>query len=284
MKEQSERFATTMFQWLEQVASDASLPPSAFKLAFWIGQRIDKRKGYSWQSQSWLASRTGITVRAVRTSTEQLVGAGHLDVEPHRGRHQTNLYRMVIKGKPDSALDSEDDDGKEEANFRTSDEINRNDASPLLDENRKFDVRKEEVERQKTGSQLPTIHVSIHSPAYAGEMGDTRARALAPGGAALGAGFDEFWRVYPKQIGEDAARRAFDGVVQAGALSHEVIAGAARYAAERRGEDEKFTASPANWLRDGRWKDPPKVRQLQARRSGGKTSLATLALRHGGVA
>jgi hypothetical protein len=34
-----------------------------------------------------------------------------------------------------------------------------------------------------------------------------------------------------------------------------------RFAVERTGQPERFTPSAANWLRDGRWKDPPSAPQ-----------------------
>jgi hypothetical protein len=69
--------------------------------------------------------------------------------------------------------------------------------------------------------------------------------------------FRSFWDQYPKRQGEDAAHRAFSEAVAAGADPQAVIAGALRYAADRADKPDRYTAMPANWLRDGRWKDEP---------------------------
>jgi hypothetical protein len=74
--------------------------------------------------------------------------------------------------------------------------------------------------------------------------------------------FEEFWRAYPKRVGEDAARIAFNKAIERGADPAAIIQAAKIYAiTERarieRGEDPKYTAHPKNWLNAGRWKDPP---------------------------
>jgi len=68
-------------------------------------------------------------------------------------------------------------------------------------------------------------------------------------------GFEDFWRAYPKKIARADAMRAFAMVVQQ-ATPSEIIRGAIRYAAERKGEDPRYTKNPATWLNKGCWKDP----------------------------
>jgi hypothetical protein len=76
--------------------------------------------------------------------------------------------------------------------------------------------------------------------------------------------FDEFWRVYPKHVGEDEARAAFDKAVRGGADPAAIIEGAKRYAASERARIERegtpqYTRHAGNWIKAGRWKDeaPP---------------------------
>lgn len=70
--------------------------------------------------------------------------------------------------------------------------------------------------------------------------------------------FDEWWPVYPKKVGKDAARRAFHRVLKARrATVADLMAGAERYAAERMGDDPKFTKHPTSWLNGGHWADEP---------------------------
>jgi hypothetical protein len=56
--------------------------------------------------------------------------------------------------------------------------------------------------------------------------------------------FDEFYAAYPLHKAPGDA-----------AIADDIIAGAKRYAEERRGQDVKFTAYPATWLRAESWRD-----------------------------
>lgn len=68
--------------------------------------------------------------------------------------------------------------------------------------------------------------------------------------------FDEFWLVYPKQVGERDARAAYARASLA-ADHASILAGAVRYAStiRREGTEPRFVKSPANWLDEGRWTD-----------------------------
>lgn len=65
---------------------------------------------------------------------------------------------------------------------------------------------------------------------------------------------DEFWPAYPRKDDKGRARKAFLSVVKSKkATVSELVAGAIRYAAEREGEDAKFTKQPATWLNAEAW-------------------------------
>lgn len=68
--------------------------------------------------------------------------------------------------------------------------------------------------------------------------------------------FDEFWSVYPRKVGKDAARRGFATAARkAGAEA--VLAGARRYAADPNLPDPQFIPHPSTWLSRGSWEDEP---------------------------
>jgi helix-turn-helix protein len=70
------------------------------------------------------------------------------------------------------------------------------------------------------------------------------------------AGFDDFWRIYPRKDDKPKARKAFKAAskkIDTAAL----IAGAERYAAERAGQDPQFTKYPATWLNAESWNNEP---------------------------
>jgi hypothetical protein len=69
--------------------------------------------------------------------------------------------------------------------------------------------------------------------------------------------FIEWYEAYPKRVGRGAATGAFLKARKNGATLEDLMAGARRYAAERKGEDPKFTAHPVTWLNQERWADDP---------------------------
>jgi hypothetical protein len=86
-------------------------------------------------------------------------------------------------------------------------------------------------------------------------------------GATKNAAFEEFWRQYPKKVAKLAAQKAFARAVKNGTAPAEILAGAMRYAAERDGQDSKYTKHPATWLTSGCWADeasPPARPQRRA--------------------
>jgi hypothetical protein len=74
-------------------------------------------------------------------------------------------------------------------------------------------------------------------------------------------GFAEFWQVYPKRVGIEAARREFIRIVEDGTATPEaIIQGARQYAASNPG---KFTKQPAKWLQDGHYADEPQTKDTR---------------------
>ena len=67
--------------------------------------------------------------------------------------------------------------------------------------------------------------------------------------------FDEFWKVYPRKVGKQAAEKAFAKAAKI-TEPNVIIAGAARYADDPNRVDA-FTAHPTTWLNAGRWNDEP---------------------------
>jgi hypothetical protein len=72
------------------------------------------------------------------------------------------------------------------------------------------------------------------------------------------ADFDRWWDQYPRRVDKESARKAYARVIKAGrATPDELLAGAMRYAAEKAGEDPRFTKHPATWLNAGSWANEP---------------------------
>ena len=64
----------------------------------------------------------------------------------------------------------------------------------------------------------------------------------------------EFWSIYPRKDGKAPARKAWLKAIKT-VLPDDIIAGARRYAEHRHGQDRQYTAMPATWLNNERWRD-----------------------------
>lgn len=118
----------------------------------------------------------------------------------------------------------------------------------------------EEVKEESNKAPLPVAQADAHEAQ--GEIDlDLPAKKPALSKAALAKqiaeDFSEWYEAYPKHIGRGAATNAYSRARKNGATAEELLAGARRYAAERKGEDPKFTAQPATWLNQERWTDDP---------------------------
>jgi hypothetical protein len=80
------------------------------------------------------------------------------------------------------------------------------------------------------------------------------------GADAHDASFERFYSAFPERAGptkKGAAARAFREAMAYAGSAEQIIAGAKRYAWDRKGQDPKFTRAPHNWLRERGWEDEP---------------------------
>ncbi|WMT71074.1 helix-turn-helix domain-containing protein [Bradyrhizobium sp. Ash2021] len=290
----TDTFTRDLFAWLNQVLADRSLPATAFMVAYRITQHINRKSGRAWPSQDTLAKATGLTVRSIRSLTDRLQEGGHLDIEPHRGRRQTNIYRLAIKRKPASGLDDDNDaddadassdmaDDKEEASFPNSDEENRKPASAVDDEkeeNQRMKRGNPAHEKRKPASDEPSENQAApHDAAWEGKKASER----APEGRALEEGFKEFWQLWQRGHHDDREQvsKAFIGAASKHDMA-DILASARRWAAAR---EPQYLPEPVKWLKGGWQSEPPPKRSTgggSGRRSGGKPDPVEEALRAGG--
>lgn len=91
-------------------------------------------------------------------------------------------------------------------------------------------------------------------------------------------GFAEFYTTFPLKKARPKAAKAYADALKAGFSPADMLAGARRYAAERRGEESRFTAHPATWLNQRRWQDEPVSPQSSpGGRHGGQSSNPSFA-------
>lgn len=73
-----------------------------------------------------------------------------------------------------------------------------------------------------------------------------------------GVGFAEFYMAYPRKVGKEAARRAFEKAARS-TDPQLIVDGARRYASDPNLPEKRFIPHPASWLNAGRWDDEPEV-------------------------
>jgi hypothetical protein len=250
-------FAREKFLWLEQVRVDPELTPLAFMLAYVLGDLVNERQGFAWPSIARLADECRVTERGVQKVIRRLVERGHLAVELGNGRGETNRYRWIVRNEG-AAQDitnrrkerqGEVGDASDQSAPGPSDCKGRTAVHPIKQKRVNHGFAKSEQRFQKGRTPVhPTLFKeSIYDPLY----------RLSPGQSARNPpiGFPEFWCAYPKRVGRADAMRAFATAIQKATVD-EIIRGAIRYAADRRGEDPRYTKNPATWLSKGCWNDP----------------------------
>jgi hypothetical protein len=95
----TKEFNRSRFIWLDQVMADHTLPPSVFKVAYYLNQRFNEGEGgAAWPSFHTIANVVGLSKSVVHAAVRQLQENGHLAIEAGRqGRGHSNRYLMVVK-------------------------------------------------------------------------------------------------------------------------------------------------------------------------------------------
>jgi hypothetical protein len=76
--------------------------------------------------------------------------------------------------------------------------------------------------------------------------------------------FERWWGLYPRKTGKREAQQIYERLIRKGEATHEeLLLGVMRYAAERQGQETRFTKHPGTWLNKGCWADDPAPPQAQ---------------------
>lgn len=246
-------FARDKFVWLDQVRADPALTPLAFMIAYVLANLVNEREGYAWPSIARLAADCRVTERGVQRIIRGLVECGHLSVESGIGRGETNRYRWIVKndnGAPriENARGADRQCGCNGEPPPSSEGRTRVHPIDLKRVNHGSEKGEQPFEKGRTAVHPTLFNESIYDLAY--RLPSQRKTKVAA------SAFDAFWRAYPKKVALTEAMRALARATER-APPDEIIRGAARYAAERDGEDPRYTKHPATWLNKACWRDQP---------------------------
>lgn len=117
--------------------------------------------------------------------------------------------------------------------------------------------RREEGETEADLLAETARRVAVAEAKKADDAAKAKAARLAAAAAADDALFEEFWKAYPKKVGKDEARKAFDKRNPTTALVAAMVEAIATARASDQWKREKgqFIPNPSTWLNQGRWKD-----------------------------
>jgi hypothetical protein len=130
----------------------------------------------------------------------------------------------------------------------------------------------DDFSKTKSESQTETTAIKTNSS-------HTTIKAKTPPPTNGTGAFESFWTQYPRKVAKLAAQKAFAQAVKKGVAPEDIIRGAMRYAAERVGQDHKYTKHPATWLNGGCWADEP---GSPARQPQNRNPAVAALLRFGG--
>ena len=270
----SDAFSTFRLDWLDQVARDDTLPPSALRVAVILMRHLNRKSGLAWPSQGRLAEALGLTDRAVRKAIDALVKAGHLSVTAGRGRSKSSVYKPILHAVAAANDDDENrnerssfEDGKPEQPFLFSD-----------DENRNGSAVKAERQRTKSGTGVPT-NLLKNTPTYSGRREEHSPVADAPLASApkrhsrrkqilrladlpepVREWTDALFAAYPRRHGDNQKLPAaiiVQRLIDDGEDMQAIVDAASAYAAAWHGRDDRrFIPKTRTWLSEETFRLP----------------------------
>jgi len=109
--------------------------------------------------------------------------------------------------------------------------------------------------KKKDANALPTQSESNATHNTLPITQDTKHKEKQP--TALSVRFDEFWKAYPKKIGKDAAKKAFEKRKPDAVMLTQMVNAInfQRRTAAWQKDGGQFIPNPATWLNQGRWQD-----------------------------
>ncbi|WP_375789404.1 helix-turn-helix domain-containing protein [Bradyrhizobium sp. Pha-3] len=247
-----DKFTRDQFDWLRQVALDSELPPTATRVAIALTKYFNREHdGWAWMSQAKLALDLGMPERTVRFALSALIKADHL-ITKRRGRMETSLYHLALKEESDRQPIATHVRQPIAAHSEVTGKIQQSD-------------------RQKparvTGNPLPPNPLKEPSEESIEEESDSPRLDLGEEGPRpreqtqaldIDAAFESFWNQYPRKVDKLKAKLVYRRIVSKKQVTPAgLLAGAMRYAAERTGQDPKYTKHATTWLNAGSWANEP---------------------------
>ena len=179
----------------------------------------------AWPSIETIAGMVNASERSVQRDIQELIDLGELIVlwrkAPTKNRYKANLYWVNLP-----SVQHLIDDNQEVTD--EADEVT-NEVQEVTDE-----------AQEVTAGGVLTITRTITKPL-----------------SNIAQMFEDFYRVYPRKVGKQDAKKAFKKALDVASLD-EIMAGVIRYANDPNLPfDKTWIPYPATWLNKGKWEDEP---------------------------
>jgi len=258
-----DNYTRDRFRWLDQVAADPELPASAFKVAYAIATGLRRDSGTTtlasndtttdnirelWIGVREIAAKIAMSFGTVAGMVRRLEERGHLQMDHGKpGRGHAHHYRLIGKDQPAEQLKDQPPEHYE----------NQKDQPPEHFGKEKISRLHTNVQPAEQNPFVPLKEIPIEERVSRLDLGDEdsgRRSGSQNRTTEVDSDFEEWYRNFPKHVAKAAALKAYRAARKK-ATPAELLQGAMRYAAERQGKDQNFTAYPASWLNAGRWTD-----------------------------
>jgi len=248
----------------------AGLPPVVRVVAVRIALHLHVDSGKCDPGYDALAAELGMSKRSIIRIVAMLEHTGWIEVA-RPGHHQPNRF-FLLRGdrgdktqsplRGDKTVSPQNTSEVTDSNVR-GDRISTSEVTHVVTHKAK---RKQIKRKAKEESDSPAVALRDENKGTPDErnlFGKTESGPQAPrktqgdrrSAADDGEAFDRFWAAYPRRVAKEAARKAYGKAIERGATDAALLAGAQRYAAERKDQDPKYTKHPATWLNGGCWED-----------------------------
>jgi hypothetical protein len=209
-------------------------------------------------SLAQLAAGSGMSDRNVRRMLRELEETGWLGTDS-RGRHTHSFELRVPNSTKETELNPDsyvrDDVSNPDNSVRVHDSSTRTAMSGLPGQTGYSNP--DTVVRQKRERTENRKAKEIDSPRLDLADEDSGRRSRSPS-SETEADFEIWYKQYPKHVDKADARKAYLTVIKKKlATPEQLLAAAMRYAAERTGQDPKYTKNPATWLNKHSWLNEP---------------------------
>jgi hypothetical protein len=261
--------------WLDQVLADKDrkITGVVFRAAWAVSLYFNRATRVAFAGTATYATRAHLDRRDMQHSIAQLVANGHLSMVKGGGRHRVHELRPIFKSRSDAIVGSVENSGDGPAlsdvansgNVTAVSGVENSGAAPAVSEETAPPFKTEKGRSNAVGNsgELPS-ETAVTSPPYhlveeeplIGPLKKKEKEEDSLG--SIDESFEQFYAAYPRHTARADAARAYRKIVKAGdATPDELLEGARRFAAERRGQDSKYTAHAATWLNGHRWTDEP---------------------------